>query len=368
MRRYFLFALLLLLSACATNPYTGRSQLIFIPQESEFALGREGYQQILSEAKVSADPAQTRPVVRVGKRIAEQAERWVQEKGESMQFQWEFNVIQEDETVNAFCLPGGKIAFYTGIFPTCEDEAGIAIVMGHEVAHALLRHGAERMSQNLVFEVGALVLSETIQSRKKEKVDLAITAYGAGASLGVLLPYSRDHETEADEVGLMLAARAGYNPEAGPGFWRRMAKAGGRLPEFLSTHPDPENRARNMQKWMPEAYAFYESANKAPVSALASNSGGRSAGSANLDATALGVKGSGADRVFRFSLGNDAYLRKILVSGPGGSTTVDTNIPVSADAPVELPVGGVMRGTYTVKIEGAQSGRPFAKNLMYEVR
>ncbi len=192
------------------------------------------------------------PLQRVGRAIADAAAK--------PDYEWEFKLIDDPGTVNAWCLPGGKIAFYTGIYPILKDESGMAIVMGHEVCHALLRHGGERMSQQLgtqaVLVAGSIALSEN------ENRTTIMAALGAGATVGVLLPYSRSHESEADYQGLILAAKAGYDPEAAIGVWERMANLGGGGPEFLSTHPEPERRIENMRGWMPEAKVLYERSKK----------------------------------------------------------------------------------------------------------
>jgi predicted Zn-dependent protease len=171
---------------------------------------------------------------------------------------WEFNLIEDDETVNAWCLPGGKVAVYTGILPYTRDENGLAVVLGHEVAHALAGHGNERMSQALLVNMGGIALSVALSQRPGETQQLFMAAYGLGASVGVLLPYSRLHENEADRIGLILMARAGYDPRVAVEFWQRMDEEGSaRPPELLSTHPAPQSRIESLRAFVPEAMEHY---------------------------------------------------------------------------------------------------------------
>jgi len=253
MRHLLALLLLVLLAAgCQTNPDTGRRQLLLLSEDEEIQLGVQAYAEVGKEAKFTEDPRFTTPLRRVGNAIAEKANR--------PDYKWEFRVIDDTQTVNAWCMPGGKIAFYTGIYPILQDEAGMAIVMGHEVSHALLRHGGERISQNILAQAG--ISAVELLSGSSSYGQLTAAALG----IGVLLPFSRKHETEADHFGLLLAAKAGYEPEAAIGIWERMSALGGgsRPPEFLSTHPNPENRIENMKKWMPEARALYEQSEKRP--------------------------------------------------------------------------------------------------------
>lgn len=263
--------LLLSATACTTNPYTGRSQLKLFPEQQVLAMGVEAYGQVEKSEPVSRDPALNAPLMRVGRAISAVADQMRAEQGEGP-FEWEFKVIDKPDMLNAWCLPGGKIAFYTGIYPVLEDEAGMAIVMGHEVAHALLDHSNERMSQQGLTQIG--MVGAAIVAEGSEHRDLALAALGAGLTVGFVLPYSRSHESEADRVGLIMAARAGYDPEAAIRVWQNMAKLSeGRPPEFLSTHPDPLNRIEAMREWMPEAKALYERSRKqrnAPLPAIRS--------------------------------------------------------------------------------------------------
>ena len=270
-RMVFFCGLLLsiLVSGCQTNPYTHRSQLLLMPSGQMSQMGAAQYSEVLQDPKVmiSKDPKEIEPVKRVAARIIEAAKR---SKYADMAkgFDWEVTVIKDDNTKNAWALPGGKIAVYTGIFPMAKNEAGLAAIMGHEVVHALAEHGGERMSQGLVAQFGmtaaAIVLST--QGLNPALNDLAMQAMGLGVQTGVLLPFSRKHESEADYVGILLAGDAGYDPREAIHIWERMAAASeGGPPEFLSTHPAHETRIADLTKWMPEAMGLYEKALKAPV-------------------------------------------------------------------------------------------------------
>jgi predicted Zn-dependent protease len=243
--------LLLALVACETVPITGRSQLMIIPEGTELQMGLDSYQQILSKAKVSTDPRMTEQLTRVGRRIAEATER--------SDYQWEFKVI-DDPQVNAFCLPGGKVAVYTGMFPVARDDAGLAAVVGHEVAHAVARHGGERMSQQLTVQGVTLAATQTLMAgRDPATMQVVGAALGAGATVGLLLPWSRGQESEADRLGLIYMAKAGYHPQAARDLWVRMGEAskGRQQLEFLSTHPLPATRIAQIEGWIPEALKHY---------------------------------------------------------------------------------------------------------------
>jgi predicted Zn-dependent protease len=251
-------ALALLLAVfvrCQTAPVTGRQQLIIISPGQEMALGAQSYTQILSESKLSQDEEIVNMVNRVGRDIARVTSR---DYPIAKDFEWEFNVIDDKETPNAFALPGGKIAVYTGILKYTQNEAGLATVMGHEVGHALARHGAERMTQILLAQMGAVAVNVAVQNQSPETIRAVNAAYGAGATVGVLLPFSRLEESEADRIGLILMAKAGYDPRAAIGFWQRMSEAGGeKPPPFLSTHPADQKRIAQIKEWMPEALGYY---------------------------------------------------------------------------------------------------------------
>ena len=256
-----LAGLLASLGGCATVPITGRSQLSLMPESELVALGAENYRELLAGEKLSTDQARTRMVVEVGQDIARSTEQFMRANGMAnlvANYQWEFALIQDDSTANAFCMPGGKIGVYTGILPIARDATGLAVVVGHEVAHALANHGGERMSQLLLAQLGGMALSQAVRQKPEETRQLVMMAYGLGANLGVLLPYSRRHESEADRIGLILMAQAGYDPQAAIPFWQRMAARGsGAPPEFLSTHPSHATRVDDLRKWLPEATGYY---------------------------------------------------------------------------------------------------------------
>ena len=261
-------------SGCATNPYTDRSQLVLVTASHMNQVGAEQYQQVLSDPKVtiSKNPREVEPVKRVAEKIIQAAQRSKYAQSAN-QFDWEVTVIKDDKVKNAWVLPGGKIAVYTGIFPMAKNESGLAAIMGHEVVHALAQHGAERMSHQLtsrgVLTIGSIALA--VLGVGGQMNQLATQAMGLGAEVGFLLPYSRAHESEADYVGLLLAADAGYDPREAVGIWQRMAQASeGQPMEFLSTHPGHETRISDLQSWMPEAMTIYQNAPKAPVANLPS--------------------------------------------------------------------------------------------------
>ncbi|MFZ5861286.1 MAG: M48 family metallopeptidase [Nitrospirota bacterium] len=244
-------ALALLLAACQTVPLTGRHQLILISDEQELGLGAEAYKKTLKSSTLSADVAAAAMVRRVGDRIAKAADR--------PNYQWEFNLV-EDKTPNAFCLPGGKVVVYTGILPFTKDEAGLAVVMGHEIAHALARHGAERMSTGQLADVAGKTAGIIFGGGNPETEKQVEQAFGIGSGVGVLLPFSRHQESEADEIGLLLMAKAGYDPRQSIEFWTRMEQGkDGAPPEFLSTHPSDRTRIARIEGWMPEALKIYQS-------------------------------------------------------------------------------------------------------------
>lgn len=254
-RRHFLAGLLpaclgLQACGCRSAPVTGRKQLVVVPEGKELALGAKAFQQTLNESKRSENTAAAELVRRVGQRIANVAQR--------SDYQWEFELIASPEQ-NAFCLPGGKVAIYEGILPVCQNEAGLAVVMSHEVAHALARHGGERMSQNFAVEGVRQVTDMVTKWKVPDKNAAILRAYGVASNVGFLLPYSRKQEAEADHIGVILMAQAGYDPAVAPDFWSRFgaAKSGDSTPEFLSTHPSDERRAENLQKLIPEAGQHY---------------------------------------------------------------------------------------------------------------
>ena len=261
------------LTGCETNPYTGRSQLIMTSVSEDVQLGTQAYQQVKNDPKMrqSQDPREIEPVRRVAGHIIEAAKR--SKYGDmAKQFQWEVTVIKDDKTMNAFALPGGKIAVYTGIFPVAKSEAGLAAVLGHEVTHALARHGAERMSQGELTNAALQAIGAAAGASGMNPVlsQGAMAALGAGAQVGVLLPFSRAHESEADYIGILLAADAGYDPRESVSLWQRMEQLsqGGGPSEFLSTHPSNETRIDQLKKWLPEAMGIYQLRQAMPAVAL----------------------------------------------------------------------------------------------------
>src|SRR5437867_2765178 len=259
--------------SCETNPYTERPQLLLLPLSSEIHLGEQAYQQVLKDPKtrISHDPKETEPVKRVAARIIE-ATKQSKYADTANRFAWDVTVIKDDKTVNTFALPGGKIAVYTGIFPVAKTEAGLAAVLGHEVTHALARHGAERMSQGQLTNAALQVLGTAAGAAGGNAMlgQAAMAALGAGAQVGVLLPFSRRHESEADYIGILLAADAGYDPRESVHLWERMEQmsSGGGPSEFLSTHPGHETRIEQLKKWMPEAMAIYQTKQPIPAAEL----------------------------------------------------------------------------------------------------
>jgi predicted Zn-dependent protease len=247
--------------ACSTAPVTGRHQFIAFSENTEIEMGVESYKQFLGTAPVSTNKTTNDMVRRVGMRIAAATEK-------AGDYQWEFTVVKDDKTVNAFCLPGGKVVVYTGILPVTQDEAGLAVVMGHEIAHATARHGGERLTTSTAVQIllkgGETGLSIALQNKSPEIVTAVNQAFGLGAQVGVELPFSRKQEAEADQIGLIYMARAGYDPAQSVEFWKRMSQLSeGGTPQFLSTHPSHETRVSNLEKWIPDAMKEYDkSSNK----------------------------------------------------------------------------------------------------------
>jgi predicted Zn-dependent protease len=251
----FILGLILMVSACKVNPFTGKKVLNFYPNSQIFPMAFAQYDQFLGENKVIEGTAEAKMITRAGQRISSAAERWLTANGYPgylKDYKWEYNLVK-DTLVNAWCMPGGKIVFYTGILPITQTETGVAVVMGHEVAHALADHGAQRMSAGTLQQIGAVAGNVAIQDPQKRNV--FNQAYGVGSVVGVMLPFSRGHETEADRIGLQIMAIAGYNPDEAAELWKRMqARAGANAPpEFLSTHPSNETRINNLTKWSPLA-------------------------------------------------------------------------------------------------------------------
>ncbi len=243
--------------SCSTNPFTGSKTLALVPNSQLFPTAFAEYNQFLGENKVITGTTDAQMITRVGQRIAVAAERWLNANGHQgylADYKWEYNLV-DDNTINAWCMPGGKIVFYTGILPVAENEAAIAAIMGHEVAHALANHGQQRMSAGMLQQLGAVAGNIAIKDDKSREAFNQY--YGVGSQVGVMLPFSRSHETEADRIGLYLTAIAGYNPDEAANLWRRMAAASGgqATPEFLSTHPANQTRIDNLTALAPTAKA-----------------------------------------------------------------------------------------------------------------
>lgn len=256
--------ILLGINGCSTVALTGRKQLRLVSDEEVLSLSNQSFNEYMSTAQPSADNTATAMVVRVGKRIAAAVEEYLNTHGKAddiKDFAWEFHLVRDEEP-NAFCMPGGKIVVNEGILSYTKTEDGLAIVLGHEVAHAVAKHSAERISQQKLMGYGGAALDLALANKTSATQTLAQTVYGLGAQVGVMLPYSRLNESEADHMGLIFAAMAGYNPEAAIAFWQRMAAQGGGTPEFLSTHPSDHTRIQRLQGYMSEALRYY----KNPVS------------------------------------------------------------------------------------------------------
>ncbi len=256
------------IASCSTNPLTGKSQFTLLPESELQSMATQEYTQFLSSAKVITSSANkdAEMVKRVGRRITAAVEEYYKQQGisEKLQgFNWEYNLV-DDPAVNAWCMPGGKIVVYTGLLPITQNEAALAVVMGHEVSHALLQHGNQRMSQQMGAQAVQAGLQVALANKSQETQNLFMTAYGLGAQVGVLLPFSRKHELEADRWGLNFTAMAGYNPREAIPLWERMEAAGGgqRPPEFLSTHPSEGQRRAQLNKYMSEALKYYKPVGK----------------------------------------------------------------------------------------------------------
>jgi predicted Zn-dependent protease len=258
---FFLAATLFV--GCSKNSITGRSQLHLVPESELQSMATQQYQQFLSQNKVVSPSADrdAEMVRRVGQRLASAVTKYYTQKGVQNQlqgYQWEYNLVDNKEA-NAWCMPGGKIVVYTGLLPYTQNEAALAIVLGHEISHAVLQHGNERMSQGLLQQLGGAALSVALSQKPAETQGLFLQAYGIGSTVFGTLPFSRKDESEADHYGLIWAALAGYNPQEAIPFWTRMTQAGGQKPpEILSDHPSDERRIQQIKDWMPEALKYYK--------------------------------------------------------------------------------------------------------------
>lgn len=262
LKLFILMVVLNILSGCAVVPVTGRKQFSLIPYSELIALSKINYEQVLGESKLSQDNKKVQTVREVGGKIAIAAEQFMRQNTmtqEIQNYQWEFRLIKDDELANAFCMPGGKVAVYTGILTVTQDENGLATVLSHEIAHAVLNHGGERLSQLLIVQLGEATLSEALSRKPQETIQTWREVYGIGTNLGIILPYSRTQELEADRIGLILMSKAGYDPNTAIAFWQRMKdKEKYRPLEFLSTHPIPERRIEDIRKYIPEAMKYYK--------------------------------------------------------------------------------------------------------------
>jgi hypothetical protein len=375
----------LVFAGCATNPYTGRKQLMLVDEKTERELGVSAYQEVLGQSRISTEPREVEPVRRVGRRIAATVNE--------PDFKWEFNTIVDDKTMNAWCLPGGKIAFYTGIFPVLEDEAGMAFVMGHEVGHAIMHHGAERMSQQLVAGGAATLAGAYLGAKDPEKGQAILAAFGVATQVGVLLPFSRKHEAEADRVGLELMAKAGYDPRAAVRVWKKMAQMTGKQPpEWLSTHPSHESRIEDLESRMSEAVAIYDRSTRATVAKLPPISDrpgkkpaeGMAAGLVPSESVQVTVGPGKIETLedkrtvvdFEVEFDRDVYIEKVDVRGPRIGRKV---LQVKGGAPagevkvIRLPQAYAVApplqpGDYVLTFHGTSSGRPFTASTEVDVK
>jgi len=259
--KYILLFSLLLISSCKTVPLTGRSQLSLIPSSTMMRMSAAQYKDFLKSNALSKDKKATAMVKRVGRKIQQAVERFGKANGlqdELRNYRWEFNLVKSGQA-NAWAMPGGKVVVYTGILKYTKDDKGLAVVLGHEIAHAIAHHGEERASQELARNAGGIALSAVLKNNSSSSKALWMTAYGAGTQLGIMLPFSRAHESEADHLGLIFMSMAGFNPHAAPKFWKRFSNKGGKsTPEFFSTHPANQTRINQLNGWMPEAMKYFK--------------------------------------------------------------------------------------------------------------
>lgn len=261
LKKIIVLTVLFFLLSCGTVPITGRRQLSFIPSSTMLSMSLQQYDQFLKTNKLSNNQQQSRMVKRVGRAVQGAVERYFAQKNmsdELKNYKWEFNLVESPD-VNAWCMPGGKVVVYTGILEVTKNETGLAVVMGHEVAHAIAKHGNERMSQGLLAQMGGMALSQALKDKPKKTQQLWTQAFGLGTQFGVILPFSRLQESESDRLGLIFMAMAGYDPNEAVSFWQRMSqKKGGKAPpEFLSTHPSDATRIRKIRETIPEAMQYY---------------------------------------------------------------------------------------------------------------
>lgn len=259
MKKYNFLLINLFIVAALLFTTCKKKQYNLLPEPMLIAMAEENYRQILDSSIIISSGSDYMQIQKVGKNIASVVEKYLKQHGKEKDislFNWEINLIQSDN-VNAWCMPGGKIAFYTGILPYTQTEAGVAVVMGHEVAHAVARHGNARMSQELLKSAGGMLLSIFIANKKEETQAIFMTVFNVGTELGYILPYSREHELEADYLGLIFMAMAGYNPQEAIDFWDRMSQNSSNTPQILSTHPSDKTRIEELKKHLPEALEIY---------------------------------------------------------------------------------------------------------------
>jgi len=250
-----------ILYGCSVVPITGRKQVNLLPESDMISMGLTSYQEFMKENPPSSDKVNSSVVREVGIKIATAVQQFFTDNKMQSRlngYQWEFSLV-DNKDANAFCLPGGKVVVYKGILPYTVDRSGLAVVISHEIAHAVARHGNERMSQEMLVQLGGMALSTAVKNKPEQTQNIFLSAYGLGSQVGVLLPYSREHELEADKLGLIFMAMAGYNPGTAVTFWERMSSsAGTKPPEFLSTHPSDATRINNIKANMPEIMKYYE--------------------------------------------------------------------------------------------------------------
>lgn len=271
MKKFLFLVPFFFIMACSKVPITQRKQVNLLPESQMMAMSLTEYRNFLSHnPPVSASNPDAAMVKNIGSRISSAVEKYMKQSGQANRvegYKWEFNLVNSKE-INAWCMPGGKVVVYSGLLPVTQDETNLAFVMGHEIAHAVARHGNERMSQMLIAQTGGLALDIALSQKPEQTRNIFMSAYGLGANLGVLLPYSRTHESEADKLGMVFMAMAGYNPSNAYQVWDRMSAAagGGKPPEILSTHPSDATRKKNMKDFLPQAMKYYK-----PVTSSAVN-------------------------------------------------------------------------------------------------
>lgn len=259
---FILISFVLIYQACTVVPLTGRKQLSLVPESEMISMSLTNYNDFMKTNPASADKQNSEMVRAVGSDISQAVIKYFTENNLLSRldgYQWEFNLVKNDSTPNAWCMPGGKVVVYSGILPYTKDKNGLAVVLSHEIAHAVARHGNERMSQEMLAQFGSVALNEAIKQKPEQTKTIFNSAYGLGAQFGVMLPYSRDHELEADKLGLIFMAMAGYDPQTAIAFWERMSSMGGsKPPEFMSTHPSDATRINKIKAALPEALQYYK--------------------------------------------------------------------------------------------------------------